>query len=159
MREPELSYLPPSAIGPAVRTPPRSTDLFVFSDGSFREDCGQMFMSYIARRGPKRVLSVGRKIQFKLFSPGSSVLAEYGAVLMALLSSARYACGPDVLRLHTDCSAVIETVSGFTRARDPRQQQLSDSIARELGRVKTPWVLRHVKREQNWEADSLLRGL
>ena len=81
-------------------------------------------------------------------------IAEYQALLTGLQEAQQL--GAQEVEIYLDSELVVNQINGVYRVRDSKLKTLEGEVRRGLGHFAR-WVIRHIPREQNREADRLAR--
>lgn len=118
-------------------------------DGGARGNPGPAAIGVVVRDGGGEVLEeVGEKI-----GEATNNVAEYRALLRGIELAA--AQGASELELIGDSELVVRQVEGKYKVKNAGMKQLHEEVKRAL-RGFDSWSIRHVRREQNSDADRLV---
>jgi ribonuclease HI len=81
-------------------------------------------------------------------------IAEYQALILGLQEAQRL--GSKEVEIYLDSELVVKQINGLYRVRDSKLKTLEGEVRRLLGHFAR-WVMRHIPREENREADRLAR--
>ena len=81
-------------------------------------------------------------------------IAEYQALIMGLQEA--QTLGSEEVEIYLDSELVVNQINGVYRVRDSTLKTLEEEVRRLL-RPFARWAIRHIKREENREADRLAR--
>ncbi|HMI80455.1 MAG TPA: ribonuclease HI family protein [Solirubrobacterales bacterium] len=125
------------------------TRVTVNVDGGARGNPGPAAIGVVVRNGDGRVLEeVGEAI-----GEATNNVAEYRALLRGIELAAAH--GPDELELIGDSELVVRQVEGRYKVKNAGMKELHGEVKRAL-RGFGSWSIRHVRREQNADADRLV---
>lgn len=118
-------------------------------DGGARGNPGPAAVAAVARDAEGGVLEErGEKI-----GRATNNVAEYRAVLLGIERAA--ALGATELELVGDSELVVRQVKGEYKVKDAALRELHAAVRRALADFES-WSIRHVRREQNADADRLV---
>jgi ribonuclease HI len=118
-------------------------------DGGARGNPGPAAVAAVARDAEGGVLEErGEKI-----GRATNNVAEYRAVLLGIERAA--ALGATELELVGDSELVVRQVKGEYKVKDAALRELHTAVRRALADFES-WSIRHVRREQNADADRLV---
>ncbi|MCU0580689.1 MAG: ribonuclease HI family protein [Desulfobacterota bacterium] len=120
----------------------------IHSDGAAKGNPGPAGAGWLIRDGQGKVLSrTGRYL-----GRGTNNEAEYQALIGALEEA--LALGGKDVTVHSDSELLVRQLNGQYRVRHPRLKELFDRVQDLLSRFRE-YVILHVPREQNREADAM----
>lgn len=90
----------------------------------------------------------------RYLGPVTNNIAEYQALLVGLQEAQRL--GSQEVEIYLDSELVVNQIKGMYRVRDSKLKILEREVRRLLGYFSR-WVIRHIPREENREADRLAR--
>ena len=123
--------------------------LTVNVDGGARGNPGPAAVGVVIRDADGGVLEeIGERI-----GRATNNVAEYRALLLGIERAA--ALGAKELELVGDSELIVRQVKGEYKVRDASMRELHAKVKRAL-RSFDRWSIRHVRREQNAEADRLV---
>jgi ribonuclease HI len=123
--------------------------LTVNVDGGARGNPGPAAIGVVVRNGDGRVLErVGETI-----GEATNNVAEYRALLRGITLAAAH--GASELELIGDSELVVRQVEGRYKVKHAEMKKLHQEVKRAL-RGFDSWSIRHVRREQNADADRLV---
>jgi ribonuclease HI len=118
-------------------------------DGGARGNPGPAAIGVVVRDGGGEVLEeVGERI-----GEATNNVAEYKALLKGIELAAAH--GAEELELIGDSELVVRQVEGRYKVKNAGMKQLHEEVKRALGAFDS-WSIRHVRREQNADADRLV---
>ncbi len=118
-------------------------------DGGARGNPGPAAIAAVVQDGGGEVLEErGERI-----GKATNNVAEYRALLLGIERAA--ALGAKELELVGDSELVVRQVKGEYKVKDPNMRKLHAEVKRALAPFER-WSIRHVRREQNAEADRLV---
>jgi ribonuclease HI len=125
------------------------TKLTVNVDGGARGNPGPAAIGVVVRDGAGEVLEEhGERI-----GRATNNVAEYRALLRGIELAASHGAGE--LELVGDSELVVRQVEGRYKVKDATMKQLHAEVKRALSDFES-WSIRHVRREQNADADRLV---
>ena len=118
-------------------------------DGGARGNPGPAAVGVVVRNGTGEVLeergeTIGR---------ATNNVAEYRALLLGIEMAAAH--GASELELIGDSELVVRQVEGRYKVKDATMRELHTEVKRALQPFES-WSIRHVRREQNADADRLV---
>jgi catechol 2,3-dioxygenase len=123
--------------------------LVVNADGGARGNPGPAAIAAVVQSAEGEVLEErGERI-----GRATNNVAEYKALLLGIERAAEL--GASELELVADSELVVKQVKGEYKVKDATLRQLHGEVKRALGDFES-WSIRHVRREQNAEADRLV---
>ncbi len=123
--------------------------LVVNVDGGARGNPGPAAIAAVVRSADGEVLEErGERI-----GRATNNVAEYRALLLGIERAA--ALGASELELVGDSELIVRQVKGDYKVKDPNLRRLHAEVAQAL-RPFERWSIRHVRREQNADADRLV---
>jgi len=123
--------------------------LVVNVDGGSRGNPGQAAIAAVVQEPGGGILDEhGERI-----GVATNNVAEYRAVLLGIARARRL--GATELELVGDSELIVKQVKGEYKVKDAAMRELHAEVKREL-RDFEDWSIRHVRREQNAEADRLV---
>jgi ribonuclease HI len=123
--------------------------LVVNVDGGARGNPGPAAIAAVVQSGGGEVLEErGERI-----GKATNNVAEYRALLLGIERAA--ALGAKELELVGDSELVVRQVKGEYKVKDANMRELHAEVKRSLASFER-WSIRHVRREQNVEADRLV---
>ena len=125
------------------------TKLTVNVDGGSRGNPGPAAVAAVVRDAEGEVLQE----KGETIGPATNNVAEYRAVLLGIELAA--ALGASELELVGDSELIVRQVKGEYKVRDRALRDLHAQVKRALEPFER-WSIRHVRREQNAEADELV---
>ncbi|MCC6398140.1 MAG: ribonuclease HI family protein [Bacteroidetes bacterium] len=128
--------------------------LFAATDGASRGNPGESGIGVIVRNADGEVvLSVSEYI-----GTTTNNVAEYTALITLLRRMAQVPCTR--LEVQSDSELMVRQVNGTYRVKDRKLKEYSAEVQRLRAAAPYEFLLRHVPREQNKEADALAnRGI
>jgi ribonuclease HI len=123
--------------------------LVVNVDGGARGNPGPAAIGVVVRGADGAVLE---ERQARIGSATNNV-AEYKALLLGIERAAEL--GASELELVGDSELIVRQVNGEYKVRDAALRTLHEEVKRALTRFER-WSIRHVRREENAEADRLV---
>jgi ribonuclease HI len=123
--------------------------LTVNVDGGSRGNPGPAAIGVVVQ-GPGGELLEERGEQI---GPATNNVAEYRAVLLGIERASAH--GASELELVGDSELVVRQVEGRYKVKDPTLRELHAEVKRALQHF-AHWSIRHVRREQNEDADRLV---
>ena len=120
----------------------------IHTDGAAKGNPGPDGAGWLIRDGQGRILSR----QFKYLGPGTNNEAEYQALIGALEEA--LALGGRTVTVHSDSELMVRQLKGEYRVRSPHLKDFFNR-AQDLLRRFQEYVILHIPREQNREADLL----
>jgi ribonuclease HI len=118
-------------------------------DGGARGNPGPAAIGVVVRNGGGEVLAeVGERI-----GEATNNVAEYRALLRGIELAVAH--GADELELVGDSELVVRQVEGRYKVKNAGMKELHSEVKRAL-RDFDSWSIRHVRREQNADADRLV---
>jgi ribonuclease HI len=120
----------------------------IHSDGAAKGNPGPAGAGWLIRDGQGQVLSR----QCRYLGRGTNNEAEYQALIGALEEA--LALGGKAVTVHSDSELLVRQLNGQYRVRNPRLKDLFDRV-QDLLRGFREYVILHVPREQNREADAM----
>ena len=90
----------------------------------------------------------------RYLGPVTNNIAEYQALIMGLQEA--HTLGSREVEIYLDSELVVNQINGAYRVRDSTLKTLEEEVRRLL-RPFARWVIRHIPREENQEADRLAR--
>jgi ribonuclease HI len=125
--------------------------LTVNVDGGARGNPGPAAIGVVVRDGGDRVVAeVGETI-----GRATNNVAEYKALLRGIELAGEH--GADELELVGDSELVVRQVEGRYKVKDATMKELHAEVKRALAEFDG-WSIRHVRREQNADADRLVNA-
>jgi ribonuclease HI len=125
--------------------------LVVNVDGGARGNPGLAAVGVVVSDGDGRVLEErGERI-----GTATNNVAEYRALLLGIERAA--ALGASELELIGDSELIVRQVKGEYKVKDATLRKLHAEVKRALAPFES-WSIRHVRREQNAEADRLVNA-
>jgi ribonuclease HI len=125
------------------------TKLTVNVDGGARGNPGPAAIGVVVRDGAGEVLEEhGERI-----GRATNNVAEYRALLRGIELAASHGAGE--LELVGDSELVVRQVEGRYKVKDATMKELHAEVKRALSDFES-WSIRHVRREQNADADRLV---
>ena len=125
------------------------TKLTVNVDGGARGNPGPAAIGVVVRDGAGEVLEEhGERI-----GRATNNVAEYRALLRGIELAASHGAGE--LELVGDSELVVRQVEGRYKVKDATMKELHAEVKRALSDFDS-WSIRHVRREQNADADRLV---
>ena len=128
-----------------------STRLVVNVDGGARGNPGPAAIAAVVATPEGEVLDE----HSQTIGPATNNVAEYRAVLLGI-ERAR-ALGATEVELIGDSELVVRQVRGEYKVKDEELRRLYARVVRELAELDA-WSIRHVRRERNAAADSLVNA-
>jgi ribonuclease HI len=125
------------------------TKLTVNVDGGSRGNPGPAAIAAVVRDAEGEVLQE----KGETIGPATNNVAEYRALLLGIELAA--ALGASELELVGDSELIVRQVKGEYKVRDRALRDLHAQVKRALEPFER-WSIRHVRREQNAEADELV---
>jgi ribonuclease HI len=126
----------------------RKVTLYV--DGSCKGNPGEGGAGVVIKDEQERtILHVKRYL-----GPVTNNIAEYRALITGLQEARRL--GSQEVAIYLDSELVVNQVNGVYRVRDSTLKTLEEEVKRLLGYF-THWMVKHIPREVNREADRLAR--
>jgi ribonuclease HI len=123
--------------------------LVVNVDGGARGNPGPAAIGVVVRDPKGEVLEErGERI-----GPATNNVAEYRALLLGIERAAEL--GASELELVGDSELIVRQVKGEYKVKDANLRELHAEVKRALAPFAS-WSIRHVRREQNTEADRLV---
>lgn len=123
--------------------------LIVNVDGGARGNPGPAAIAAVVRSDGGEVLEErGERI-----GRATNNVAEYRALLLGIERAA--ALGASELELIGDSELIVRQVKGDYKVKDPNMRRLHAEVVQAL-RPFARWTIRHVRREQNADADRLV---
>ena len=123
--------------------------LVAYIDGGARGNPGPAAVGVVVRDGDGEILEeVGRRI-----GDATNNVAEYRALLLGI-ERARELGGTE-LELVGDSELIVRQVKGEYKVKDAALRELHAEVTKALSGFEG-WSIRHVRREQNSEADRLV---
>jgi len=138
-------------IDPATASPLAEllTKLIVNVDGGARGNPGPAAIGAVVKSADGEMLEErGERI-----GVATNNVAEYRALLLGIELAA--AQGASEVELVGDSELIVRQVKGEYKVKDATLRELHGEVKRALGPFEE-WTIRHVKREQNAEADRLV---
>jgi len=128
--------------------------LFAATDGASRGNPGESGIGVIVRNaGGEVVLSISEYI-----GKTTNNVAEYTALITLLRRMTQVHCTR--LEVQSDSELMVRQVNGTYRVKDRKLKEYSAEVQRLRAEAPYEFLLRHVPREQNREADALAnRGI
>ncbi len=123
--------------------------LTVNVDGGARGNPGPAAIGVVVR-GPEGEVLEERGVRI---GRATNNVAEYKALLLGIELAAAH--GASELELVGDSELVVRQVEGRYKVKDPTMRKLHGEVKRALGPFEG-WSIRHVRREENAEADRLV---
>jgi ribonuclease HI len=120
----------------------------IHSDGAAKGNPGPAGAGWLIRDGQGGVLSR----QFRYLGRGTNNEAEYRALIGALEEA--LSLGGRTVTVHSDSELLVRQLNGEYRVRSPHLKDLFSQAQDLLGRFQE-YVILHIPREQNREADLL----
>ena len=120
----------------------------IHSDGAAKGNPGPAGAGWLIRDGQGKVLSR----QGRYLGRGTNNEAEYQALIGALEEA--LTLGGKAVTVHSDSELLVRQLNGQYRVRHPRLKDLFDRV-QDLLRGFREYVILHVPREQNREADAM----
>ncbi len=118
-------------------------------DGGARGNPGPAAIGVVVRNSDGEVLEgVGERI-----GRTTNNVAEYRALLLGIERA--LALGASELELVGDSELIVRQVKGEYKVKDAAMRELHAQVKRALGPFDR-WSIRHVRREENADADSLV---
>ena len=125
--------------------------LVVNVDGGARGNPGPAAIGVVVQAAVGEVLEErGERI-----GRATNNVAEYRALLAGIESAAAH--GASELELVGDSELIVRQVEGRYKVKDPTMRELHAEVKRALAPFER-WSIRHVRREQNAEADRLVNA-
>ncbi len=125
--------------------------LVVNVDGGARGNPGPAAIGVVVQAAGGEVLEErGERI-----GRATNNVAEYRALLAGIESAAAH--GASELELVGDSELIVRQVEGRYKVKDPTMRELHAEVKRALAPFER-WSIRHVRREQNAEADRLVNA-
>lgn len=125
--------------------------LTVNVDGGARGNPGPAAIGVVVRdAGDQVVAEVGETI-----GRATNNVAEYKALLRGIELAGEH--GADALELIGDSELVVRQVEGRYKVKDATMKELHAEVKRALADFDS-WSIRHVRREQNGDADRLVNA-
>lgn len=125
--------------------------LVVNVDGGARGNPGPAAIGAVVQTGEGEVLEErGERI-----GTATNNVAEYRALLLGIARAAEL--GASELELIGDSELIVRQVKGEYKVKDATMRELHAEVRRAL-RPFERWSIRHVRREQNAEADRLVNA-
>jgi len=143
MKELENSPIPRS-------TERRVQEVTLYVDGSCKGNPGEGGAGVVIKDGQSRSLS---HIKRYLGSVTNNI-AEYQALIIGLQKAKQL--GAQEVEIYLDSELVVKQINGVYRVRDSKLKTLEGEV-KELLKQFARWVIRHIPREENREADRLAR--
>jgi ribonuclease HI len=123
--------------------------LTVNVDGGARGNPGPAAVGVVVRGPSGEILEErGERI-----GRATNNVAEYRALLLGIGLAAEH--GAEELELVGDSELIVRQVEGRYKVKDPTMRKLHAEVSSALERFSS-WSIRHVRREQNAEADRLV---
>jgi ribonuclease HI len=120
-------------------------------DGGARGNPGPAAVGAIVRRGDGEVVAErGERI-----GRATNNVAEYRALLLGIELAVAH--GATELALIGDSELVVRQVEGRYKVKDPTMKELHAEVKRALASFES-WSIRHVRREDNADADRLVNA-
>ena len=127
------------------------TKLTVNVDGGARGNPGPAAVGVVVRDGDGQVLEErGERI-----GRATNNVAEYRALLLGIELAATL--GASELELLGDSELIVRQVEGRYKVKDATMKELHGRVKAALGPFES-WSIRHVRREQNADADRLVNA-
>jgi ribonuclease HI len=124
--------------------------LTVNVDGGARGNPGPAAIGAVVRDADGEVIEErGERI-----GAATNNVAEYRALLLGIARAAEL--GADELELVGDSELIVRQVEGRYKVKDATLRKLHDEVKRALRPFGGRWVIRHVRRAENAEADRLV---
>jgi ribonuclease HI len=125
--------------------------LVVNVDGGARGNPGPAAIGAVVQDGDGNVLEErGERI-----GPATNNVAEYRALLLGIERAAEL--GASELELVGDSELIVRQVKGEYKVKDATMRELHGQVKEAL-RPFPSWTIRHVRREQNADADRLVNA-
>jgi ribonuclease HI len=135
----------------ASRSPETLTKLVVNVDGGARGNPGPAAIGAVVQSAEGEVLEErGERI-----GTATNNVAEYRALLLGIERAAEL--GASEVELVGDSELIVRQVKGEYKVKDATMRELHAEVKRAL-RAFESWSIRHVRREQNAEADRLVNA-
>jgi ribonuclease HI len=122
----------------------------IYTDGSCKGNPGEGGAGVVIKDEQERTVS---HIKRYLGSVTNNI-AEYQALILGLQEARRL--GSEEVEICLDSELVVKQINGVYRVRDSKLKTLEGEVRRLLGHFAR-WVMRHIPREENREADRLAR--
>ncbi len=123
--------------------------LIINVDGGSRGNPGPAAIAAVVRDGGGGLVEE----RGELIGEATNNVAEYMAVLLGISRAA--ALGAAEVELVGDSELVVRQVEGTYKVKDPALRELHAQVRDALGQFGS-WSIRHVRREQNEQADLLV---
>ncbi len=132
-------------------------DLTVFTDGGSSGNPGPCASAYVIYQNAKLLFKYGKNI-----GHGTNNLAEYTALIMALGKIRELIDGGEFspvqkIYIFADSLLMINQVNGFYKVKNPVIKDLMIKVRLLEAEINVPIVYRHILREKNALADSLVK--
>jgi ribonuclease HI len=132
------------------------SDLVAHIDGGARGNPGPAAIGVVVRDEAGNVLfSEG-----KFIGHGTNNEAEYRALIhlleVAAVDPELRGSKAETLRIHCDSQLIVMQVLGKWKIKEPRLQELNDQVHALKKKVPFPLRIKHVRREENRDADKLV---
>ena len=126
--------------------------LTVNVDGGARGNPGPAAIAAVARTPDGEVLEERRE----RIGEATNNVAEYRALLLGIELAA--GLGANEIELVGDSELIVRQVTGEYRVKDARLQELNAQVRAALEPFDS-WSIRHVRRDENAEADALVNAV
>jgi len=124
--------------------------LTVNVDGGARGNPGPAAIGAVVQDGGGEVLEE----RAERIGKATNNVAEYRALLLGIERAAEL--GADELELVGDSELIVRQVQGRYKVKDATLRELYGEVMRALRHFDGRWSIRHVRRAENAEADSLV---
>ena len=124
--------------------------LTLYVDGSCKGNPGEGGVGVVIKDEQERTITHIKRY----LGPVTNNIAEYQALLVGLQEAQRL--GSQEVEIFLDSELVVNQIKGMYRVRDSKLKILEREVRRLLGYFSR-WVIRHIPREENLEADRLAR--
>jgi ribonuclease HI len=138
-------------MGPGVEAPAAMSRMTVNVDGGARGNPGPAAIGVVVRDADGEVIEErGERI-----GRATNNVAEYRALLLGIEVAAAH--GASHLDLVGDSELIVRQVEGRYKVKDATMKELHTEVKRALGGFDS-WTIRHVRRENNADADRLVNA-
>jgi ribonuclease HI len=122
----------------------------LYVDGSCKGNPGEGGAGVVIKDEQERTLSQSKRYLGLV----TNNVAEYQALILGLQEAEQL--GSQEVEIYLDSELVVNQVKGIYRVRDSKLKTLEGEVRRLLGHFAR-WVITHIPREKNREADRLAR--
>lgn len=133
-----------------IQDAPGRYKVTLYADGSCKGNPGEGGAGAVIKDEQGKTVSHLKRY----LGPVTNNIAEYQALIMGLQEA--QTLGSREVEIYLDSELVVNQINGVYRVRDSKLKVLEGEV-RKLLRPFAHWVIRHIPREENREADRLAR--